>query len=52
MVERREKSNNETLFRHQILILFADNTGLTTGSDLVWFGHLLCFSKIEGSIIP
>ena len=37
----------------KILIVFADNIGLINYlSDLVRFEHILCFSKIEGSIIP
>ena len=49
--ERRVKSNNKTPFYRKILIFFADNIGLIR-SDLVRFEQILCFSKIEGSIIP
>ena len=48
MAERRMKSNNKTPFHRKVLILFADNIR----SDLIQFEQILCFSKIEGSIIP
>ena len=52
IVERKVKSNNKMLLHYKILIFFADNIGLIIRSDLVQFEQILCFSKIEGSIIP
>ena len=41
------KLNKKTPFHCKSLIFFADNIS----SDLAGFKHILCFSKIEGSII-
>ena len=46
------KSNNNNAVPSQNPHFFADNIGLTAGSDLVLFEQILCFSKIESSIIP
>ena len=55
------KLTNRTSFHRKILIVFADNIGLTIISDLLRFQHisflffvLFCFSfsKVEGGIIP
>ena len=46
------KLSNKTPYYRKIFIAFADNIGLITiRSDLMRFKHILCFSKIEGSII-
>ena len=37
---------------NKILVIFADNIGLTIRSHLVRFGHISCFSKTEGGMIP
>ena len=47
------KSNNKTpFFRKIIIFLLIILDYLTIRSDLVRLGKILCFSKIEGSIIP
>ena len=50
IVEERMKLNNRTAFHRKILVVFADNIGLSN-SYLVQFENILCFSKIEVSTI-
>ena len=48
----RKKLKNKTSFHRKILIFLLILFYLTIRSDLVRFEQILCFSKIEGSIIP
>ena len=50
-IERGVKLDDKAPFHCKFLIVFADDIGLTIRSDLVRLEHVLCFSKIKGSII-
>ena len=47
---RTDEIKNRTAFHRKILVVFADNIGLSN-SYLVQFENILCFSKIEVSTI-
>ena len=51
-LERRVKLSKKMLLHRKILIVSADNFRLIIRKDVIQFEHILCFSKIEGSIIP